>query len=209
MENLRRKEFGVEDWQEIEQFMSEMTFGILGTTGEDGYPNLKALNFVYADGAIYAHGSKVGEKISDLGRNPLVTFAIAKEYALIPSYFTEPVYACPATAFFKSVVIKGHAVLVEDLEEKAKALGIFMEKLQPEGGYEPFSLENPGYVSQIRGVAVIRIDVDDLSAKFKFGQNMKGAKREAVVTGLENRGKELDEETVRLMKLYCPAHKEG
>ncbi|MVP00832.1 pyridoxamine 5'-phosphate oxidase family protein [Paenibacillus lutrae] len=205
---MRRKEFAMEEWHEIESFLSEMTFGVLGTVGEDGYPNLKPLNFVYTDGALYAHGSKIGEKIADMKRDSLVSFSVAKEYALIPSYFTDPVYACPASAFFKSVIIKGRATLVEDLEEKARSFVSFMHKLQPEGGYDPVTLDDPGYVKQIKGVAVIRIDPDDISAKFKFGQNMKGAKREGVISGLEKRGLELDEEALRLMKAYCPHHKE-
>ncbi|GIP38987.1 hypothetical protein J31TS4_22670 [Paenibacillus sp. J31TS4] len=201
---MRRKEFAVQEWQEIEQFLNEMSFGFLAMCGEDGWPHVKPLNFVYWKDTIYVHGSRVGEKITDLKRSPNVTFSVAKEYALIPSYFSDPTFACPATSYFKSVSIRGTAELVDDLEQKAEALEAFMQKLQPEGGYAPITADNPEYASRLRGVAVIGIRIDSLSAKFKFGQNLKEPARANLTSRIAERGLPLDEETVRLMELYCP-----
>jgi nitroimidazol reductase NimA-like FMN-containing flavoprotein (pyridoxamine 5'-phosphate oxidase superfamily) len=204
---MRRSEFSVEDMQEIEHFLNEMTFGFLGTNGADGYPHITPINFVYANGHFYMHGSNIGQKMTDIGADSSVTFAVAKEYALIPSYWTDPVMACPATAFFKSVVARGEAVIVEDLEEKAEALAAFMEKLQPEGGYDPIRTDNPKYKAALAGVAVIKIVVKEMTAKFKFGQQWPESKAGKVMKGLEERGAELDEETIELMKKHCPRHR--
>lgn len=204
---MRRKEFEVEQQQEIEDFLQEMSFGFLGTVSEDGWPRVTPLNFVYHAGALYFHGSKSGEKMKQLANNPRVTFAVAKEYALIPSYFTDATYACPATAFFKSVLIKGIAHLVDNLEEKAQAFTAFMQKLQPEGGYAPFDLKDPNYAGQLKAVALVRIEIDDITAKFKFGQNLNEAKREQLTTGLIERQAPLDKETLELMEKYCPYHR--
>ncbi|WP_199615279.1 pyridoxamine 5'-phosphate oxidase family protein [Paenibacillus alkalitolerans] len=204
---MRRNEFSVEDAQEIEQFLHEMTFGFLGTNGADGYPHITPINFVYVNGSFYMHGSKLGQKMSDVRANPSVTFTVAKEYALIPSYWTDPVMACPATAFFKSVIAYGEAVIVEDLEEKADALTAFMEKLQPEGGYDPIRTDNPKYRSAIAGVAVIKINVKEMTAKFKFGQHMPESRANKVMDGLGERGEGFDEETIELMKRFCPHHR--
>lgn len=205
---MRRKEFAVQDMQEIESFLAEMSFGFLGTVGADGLPHIKPLNFVYSRDAIYFHGSRIGQKIEDVKLGSKVTFCVAQEYALIPSYFTDPTFACPATAFFKSVTVTGTASIVDDMQEKAEALAAFMRKLQPEGGYAPIDPDNAEYVSRIRGVAVVRIDIEELSGKFKFGQNMKSGPFESVVEGLTERGYPMDAETVELMKKYCPAHRE-
>lgn len=203
---MRRKEFSIKEQQEIESFLAEMTFGFLGTLSEDGWPYITPLNFVYFEGNIYFHGSKIGDKMKQLKQDPRVTFSVAKEYALIPSYFTDPTYACPATAFFKSVLLKGTAHLVENPSEKARVFTAFMHKLQPEGGYEPFNLEDPSYVRQINGVAMIRIQVESISAKFKFGQNASDSKRNQIVSGLSERQALYDEETIDMMKKYCPHH---
>ncbi|OPA80150.1 flavin-nucleotide-binding protein [Paenibacillus selenitireducens] len=204
---MRRKEFSIEEQQEIELFLAEMTFGFLGTLSEDGWPHITPLNFVYHEGDIYFHGSKIGDKMKQMKHDTRVTFSVAKEFALIPSYFTDPTYACPATAFFKSVLLKGTAHLVDDPSLKARVFTAFMQKLQPEGGYEPFNLEDPGYLRQINGVAMVRIQVESMSAKFKFGQNASESKRDQIVAGLSERQALYDEETIEMMKKYCPHHR--
>ncbi|MMZ62266.1 Pyridoxamine 5'-phosphate oxidase [compost metagenome] len=138
---MRRKEFHVEDKQEIEMFLKEMSFGFLGTVGSDGWSRVTPLNFVYDGNYFYFHGSLAGEKMKHLAHDPRVSFTVAKEYAIIPSYFTDPLLACPASAFFKSVMVRGIVEKVEDLNEKASAFTMFMEKLQPEGGYQPITAE--------------------------------------------------------------------
>lgn len=206
---MRRKEFEVMDTVETEQFMQEMSFGILGTINEDGWPELTPLNFVYHNGFIYFHGSVSGRKMKNIKADQRVTFSVAKEYAIIPSYFTEAKLACPATAFFKSVLIKGHAEKVSDLTEKAEALTAFMQKLQPEGGYAPIDPEDPDYTGQIKSTSVVRINVHELSAKYKFGQNMKEEKFEIVTNGLLNRNEGLDKDTIAMMEALCPHHRKN
>ncbi|MEK8127597.1 pyridoxamine 5'-phosphate oxidase family protein [Paenibacillus filicis] len=205
---MRRVDFEISEQQEIEPFLREMTFGVLGTHAEDGWPELTPLNFVYHEGAVYFHGSKIGQKMTNLKKDNRVTFSVAQEFAIIPSYFLDPKLACPATAYFKSVLIKGYGEIVEDLQEKASALGAFMSKLQPEGGYETIDAADPDYAKQLRGTAVVRIRVESMSAKFKFGQNLTDSKRDKVTTGLEGRDASMDAETLALMKQYCPHHRE-
>lgn len=203
---MRRKEFAIENEQEVTEFLREMSFGFLGSVGEDGWSRVTPLNFVYDGQNVYFHGSLAGEKMKHLARDPRVSFTVAKEYAIIPSYFTDPHLACPASAFFKSVMIRGYAERVEDPVEKAAALSLFMEKLQPEGGYDPIKADDPQYTGQLKAVALVKIVPEELNAKFKFGQNMNEAKFTKVVAGLEERDAELDPETVELMKKFCPRH---
>ncbi|WP_409346202.1 pyridoxamine 5'-phosphate oxidase family protein [Paenibacillus sp. MBLB4367] len=204
---MRRQEFSMaEEREEVERFLEEMTFGFLGTAGEDGFPHIKPINYVFHKGSFYIHGSKIGQKMTDIRQDERVSFAVAKEYAIIPSYFSDPKFACPATSFFKSVYITGRATVLEDIAEKAEALEAFMRKLQPEGGYDPITQEDEAYVPRIRGVAVMKIEVESMNAKFKFGQNQPQAKMETIAAALEQRGRELDPETAELMRKYCPHH---
>jgi nitroimidazol reductase NimA-like FMN-containing flavoprotein (pyridoxamine 5'-phosphate oxidase superfamily) len=203
---MRRREFSIDNEQEVQAFMKEISFGFLGMVGEDGWPFVIPLNFAYDNGNVYLHGSKIGEKMKLLKQSDQVTFNVAKEYAILPSYFTDPELACPATSYFKSVAIRGHASILQDLEQKARALSIFMEKLQPEGGYEPIRADDPRYTQRIQGVAVIQIEIESLQSKFKFGQNLKEKERDHLISQLNKRNAEQDEETIRLMKLYCPHH---
>ncbi|GGF98918.1 pyridoxamine 5'-phosphate oxidase family protein [Paenibacillus abyssi] len=201
---MRRGEFETQEKQDTDNFLHEMSFGFLGTLTEHGWPSVIPLNYVYHQEAIYFHGSRIGEKMKSLAAHPNVTFAVAKEYAIIPSYFSDPLMACPATSYFKSVMIQGRAMVVDDAREKAGALEALMRKLQPEGGYKPIDAEDADYIPRLKGVAVVRIDIVHLSGKFKFGQNLSAQRMEPVLQGLSDRGGKLDEETAALMHKYCP-----
>lgn len=205
---MRRKEFAVEEREEIESFLQEMGHGFLGTINEAGEPRVVPLNFVYCKGSIYFHGSRVGEKMRSLAKNNRVCFAVAKAYSQLPSHWFDPELACPATVFFKSVSITGRAEEVTDLAEKAEAFTAFMHKLQPEGGFAPIDPADERYAKQLAGTAVVKIRVESVTAKFKFGQNMKEAERRAVEDRLSERGGPLDRETVRMMERYAPARRE-
>jgi len=204
---MRRSEFAMEEQEELARFLEEMSFGVLGTLGDDGYPELTPINFVYYENSLFFHGSRVGQKMRNLAARPQVTFSVAKEYAIVPSYFSNDKLACPATAYFKSVIIKGEAEIVSDLAGKAAALGAFMRKLQPEGGYAPIDPADPDYAPQLKATSIVRIRIHEMTGKFKFGQNLREEPFRKVTDGLERRGRELDADTVRLMRMYCPHHK--
>lgn len=204
---MRRKEFSIEEEAEITSFLQEMTFGFLGTVDKEGWSRVTPLNFVYDGTCFYFHGSLAGEKMKHLAHDPRVSFTVAKEYAIIPSYFTDPKLACPASAYFKSVMVRGQVEKVDDLAEKARVFTLFMEKLQPEGGYAPIVPTDSDYAGQLKAVALLRIVPENISAKFKFGQKAKEPSFSQIIAGLEQRDKELDQKTIDLMKKYCPAHR--
>ena len=78
--------------------------------------------------------------------------------------------------------------------------------MQPEGGYRPFDLADKEYYRNIKGVSVVKIVPEKMTAKFKFGQNQKEAKWNKVAASLEKRGTESDLETLENMKKRCPFH---
>lgn len=203
---MRRKEFKIEQEEEITAFLQGMSFGFLGTVDEKGLPRVTPLNFVYSEGHFYFHGSHAGGKMEHIRRQQQVCFTVADEFALIPSYFSDPELACPATAYFKSVMAFGQAELVGDLNEKAAVMSLFMQKLQPEGGYTPITADDPKYRPGLKAVAVVRITPDELTAKFKFGQNLMEDGRAGVTRGLTERSGSRDAETLEMMKKYCPYH---
>ncbi|MBB6675639.1 pyridoxamine 5'-phosphate oxidase family protein [Cohnella nanjingensis] len=201
---MRRKEFQVEDEQACEAFLGERDDGVLTFRGEDGWPKAVPLNYAYADGAVYFHGSKKGEKMSGLAADPRAEFVVFQAHAFIPSHFSDPYLACPATVYFRSVRIRGTVAQVEDPEEKATALAALLAKMQPEGGHAPIRADDPKYASSLRGVSVLRLDALEMSGKFKFGQNLKDKMRGKVIEGLEERNREGDSETVAFMRAFAP-----
>lgn len=201
---IRRAEHSENSRAEIEKLLAEASFGFLGLTTGEPYPYIVPVNFVWHDEAVWFHGSRLGQKMAELRTNAAVTFCVADEVALVPSYFTSDKLACPATAFFRSVMIFGKAEIVEDAEIKIEALSAFMKKLQSEGGYAPFSLEDDEYRRNVKSVAVIRIAVEQMSAKFKFGQNRSESDWRKTRAGLLQRNQPRDAEAVQEMEKRCP-----
>lgn len=202
---MRRKEFTVEKAEEIQEFLEEMSFGFLSQP-RDEYPSITPLNYVLYQGHICFHGSRIGEKMQLLKNGGAAAFCVAREFSIIPSHFSGAEIACPATAFFKSVVIRGTLEEVTDNAEKCGILTALMEKLQPEGRYAPFDMENPEYSKNVRGVSVIRLRAQEQTAKFKFGQNQPKAKWKLILENLLSRSKPGDREAAAEMQKRCPFH---
>ena len=134
-----------------------------------------------------------------ISKNINVSFSVVESYSLIPSYFssTEDL-ACPATQFFKSIIVDGVAEVVKSREEKAAMFEALMQKLQPEGKYRSF--DDRDYDKMLNATAVIKIVPEKLSAKFKFGQHVTEERFEMILKNLEERGDALDFETAAWMR---------
>jgi nitroimidazol reductase NimA-like FMN-containing flavoprotein (pyridoxamine 5'-phosphate oxidase superfamily) len=204
---MRRKEFQVSEPELCESFLEERHDGVLTFNGADGWPKAVPLNYVYHGDAVYFHGSKHGEKMAGLAADPRAEFVVYQAHAFIPSYFSDPYLACPATVFFRSVRIRGTVEQVEDPAEKASALAALLKRMQPEGGHAPIDAEDKRYAGSLRGVAVLRLDPEEMSGKFKFGQNLSEKSREKVVTGLCERNLPDDADAIKRIRdsaLKCP-----
>lgn len=192
---MRRSEFTVTDWSEFTALANEITVGSLGLQTPDGFPRVVPLNFVLVDKAIYFHGADAGEKFTVFTEQPPVTFCLYKEYSLIPSYWVARDYACPATAFFKSALVKGNALLITDVRDKARVLQCLMEKYQPEGNYRPITAEDSLYKKALEEVAIYRVSIEHLDMKFKFGQQYTETKKRLLIEKLLERNQGMDAAT--------------
>ncbi|MCL4232426.1 MAG: pyridoxamine 5'-phosphate oxidase family protein [Dehalococcoidia bacterium] len=201
---MRRKEFEQHEQRAIEVLLDSAGHGFLAFVRPNLTPGAIAVNFVRLDSTIYFHGSPQGEKMEALAANPEVAFMVAEAMSLIPSYFSASDLACPASQFFRSVVVRGRARIVEDLAEKATALQALMEKLQPEGGYLPISQTSTRYRKQLRATAVVAIPMDDVTAKFKLGQNLPRSRRASIARQLTERDAPGDSETAAAMAKARP-----
>jgi len=194
---MRKKAFKVTDKRLISAMLDESGFGVLALGGE--HPYAVPVNFVYLNGTVYFHSSPKGKKMRMLRDNPAVSFSVVKDETIVPSFFSSTDgFACPASAFFKSVTIDGTAAIVESRDEIAQAFTAMMQKLQPEGGYTSFDAHE--YDKHFTALAMVRIDVKSLSAKFKFGQNLSQERFDMVIEHLEQRGRKIDLLTAATMR---------
>ena len=171
---MRRWKKEIKDNAVIIDLLNTCHVGRLGTNGKDGYPMVKPLNFAYHDGKIYFHTAKEGEKIEDIKRDNRVCFEVDMPIA----YLKAKKQPCEAEYFFRSVIIKGRAYIIEDREEKLFGLKCLMEKYQPEGGYGDYLEE------KLRITGIVRMDIEEMVGKEDLG---KEKQREVVLKALEDK----------------------
>ncbi len=192
--------FEIKDIHQIHSVLDSVEYGTLALSVDD-VPYAVPLNFVRIGECIYFHGALNNKKMKMLSRNPHVSFSVVENYALIDSNFsTTEGLACPATQFFKSVSIDGVVEMVEDKAEKAVVFEALMKKLQPEGGYKPFS--DAEYDKSIKATAVVKIIPHTTRCKFKFGQHLSKDRFDMILSHLEKRNSEVDKKTIKMMKLH-------
>lgn len=198
---MRRSEFEVSDPQAIESVLRECEYGVLSLMSRDE-PYGVAINFAYREGAVYFHGSIEGRKVEAIGEGAKVAFLVVKPYAYIPSYFSDTSAAYPATQFFTSVHISGEAIPVKDEREKAFGLTALMEKMQPEGKYEPIIAAPPIYTKMMELTGVYKIVPNVMSLKVKAGQNLPKERYDTLIKHIEMRNGSNDSSTIQLMRQF-------
>jgi hypothetical protein len=190
--------FEVKDETIINAMMSDAEYGTLALCSDET-PYSVPVNFVHERNVIYFHGSLSGRKMRILKQNPKVSFSIVENFSLIASYFSsEAGLACPATQFFKSIIIDGRVSMVSSREEKARAMTLLMQKLQPEGGYRAF--KDADYDKMLNATAVLKIDVENLRAKYKFGQHLDDERFNMILSYLQKRDTNTDKTTIEMMQ---------
>jgi len=196
---MRRKIFDTKDKYLIDEILNKASVGTLALF--DGTPYAVPVNFGWYEDQIIFHGALKGRKATILNKDPIVGFTVVEEYSFIPSY-AEPgnTSACPATQFFKSVMIEGKAERITERKEMEVAFEALMKKYQPEGRYTAWDDEM--YDKSLSGVMLVKIIPDSLTAKFKFGQNEKAGIIEHTIKFLEDRGTDTDMQTIEWIKRF-------
>ena len=165
MQGMTKRELQITDEAQIRKILDTAKVLNLGLA-VDNEPYVVPMNYGYAmDGegnlTVYLHSALKGKKLDMIRQNPRVFFEL--DCDLTPFEGKLP---CQYGLSYSSVMGRGTATIVEDVEEKQKALTLLM-KTQTE---KDFSF-NERLVSI---VAVIRIDVAEYTAKHRpLPQNMR------------------------------------
>ena len=179
----------------IIQFLNEEQTGRISSIDENGYPQIIPMNFVFINESIYMHSHIRGEKLENIKRNSKVGFEVDRNLEFLPSYFFDPDDASLADTLYISVVIKGQAHIVDDVNEKVLALNALMKKYQPEGKYEPMKRD----MEVLDAVAVIKIIPNEMNGKYKIGQNMSKKERIELAKNILNRNSKTAEESLKVI----------
>ena len=181
--------------EKIIQFLNDENTGRISSIDEGGYPQIIPMNFVFINDSIYMHSHTKGEKLDNIRRNSKVGFEVDRNLEFLPSYFFDPNDASLADTLYISVVIKGKANVINDVEEKVLALNALMKKYQPEGNYEPMNED----MEVLDAVAVIKIIPNEMNGKYKIGQNMSKQERVELAEHILNKNSKTASDTLEVM----------
>ena len=192
---MRRKFNEITSRNAIDEILGKTLIGRLATVGEDGYPYITPVNYVYFRGAVYFHCAKSGEKLDNIGRENRVCFAVDRPLAYLDTGYDSQMPPCDVGQFYQSVVIRGRAEIVVDLEEKLAALNALMATHEGVAGYAGITGE-----SKAVGLChVVAIRIDSITGKANLGQKKPAAERARIADYLRGRGGAGDEETAQLL----------
>lgn len=122
---MTRREREITDLEEIRQILDKAKVVHLGLCDGD-QPYVLPMNYGYVmeDGrlTLYLHGAKTGYKYEMIGRNPRVSFEM--ECDVMPF---EGRMACQYGTSYASIIGRGRAEIVDDVQEKIEAMEILMK----------------------------------------------------------------------------------
>lgn len=139
--------------QAAKQLLQQSRRGVLAVNGDDGYPFAIPVNYFYdpAQGKIYFHGAKAGQKVDALQRSDKVCFTVYGNEHLEPGDWAP---------YVQSTVVFGRCRLIADpafTEEKVRELAM---------KYYPSKEEVEAEIAKaIRAVQLYEITIEHLTGK--------------------------------------------
>lgn len=152
---MTRRERQVTDLNEIIKILDKCKFLHLGLVDGDE-PYVVPMNYGYTMEdeklTIYLHGATAGRKLDLMRANPKVFFEMDCDVTMF-----EGVKPCQYGNIYSSIMGRGRAQIVEDVEEKKKGLSILMKTQTG----KDFTFDD----RLVSAVSVIRIEVLEYTAK--------------------------------------------
>ena len=148
---MRRKEKEVLDREEIESIIRKADVCRLAFS-VDNRPYIVPLNFGYKGGCLYFHTARVGKKIDMLITNNNVCFELDIDHEVVKA--ENP---CDWNMKYRSVIGYGRASLLDEIEEKRRALDIILEHYS--------GIANEYKEKMVDHLAIIKIQVESMTGK--------------------------------------------
>jgi nitroimidazol reductase NimA-like FMN-containing flavoprotein (pyridoxamine 5'-phosphate oxidase superfamily) len=149
---MRRPLQAITDPKELEAILQAAQVGRLGLSVDDR-PYVVPVSYGYADGKVYIHGAAEGQKLDMLRRNPRICFEVEIE-ATVKRPSDDP---CQWSMRYRSVIAFGLARLIEDDDEKRRALDVIVRHY----GGEP-KIYTAGTLARI---SVIELSLEEIHGK--------------------------------------------
>ena len=105
-----------------EEILNRNTCGVLALLGDNGYPYAVPISYIFMDGKLYFHSAKSGHKIDAVNNNSKASFCVVDKDEIVPQEYT---------TYFRSVILFGNVRIIEDEQQKRKAIEGLAIKYHP------------------------------------------------------------------------------
>lgn len=119
---MRKKDKEIKDPEEIEEILSSNKVCRIALSDEDK-PYIVPMNYGYRENKIFLHTGGEGKKIDIIGKNNKVCFEVTDSIRELSAE-----KACNFSTKYRCVIGFGFVKVIEDLDEKKKALQILMKQ---------------------------------------------------------------------------------
>jgi len=156
--------------------------------GDGLVPVVVPTQFVLAGDAVLLHLAKPNPVFAALEVTPHAVLSVAGDWAYIPGAWKaigdeDPALGIPTT-YYAAVQLIGRVEVIDDPDEIAAILRTQLADVEPVDS----GLADPDvHRSQFRVIRGLRITIDDVRAKFKYGGNVDAEHRTAIAERLLDR----------------------
>lgn len=186
------------EWQ---AFLATADFGQLVTAGHvDGYPVVVPTHFLYdGDATVLVHLARPNPAWRAIEADPHVVLALTADYTYVEAAWnanpgTDPDVGVP-TSYYTGVQLLCRAQIVDDAEEKAALLAAQLAHFEPAHSTRRTpSIDLDSDRRQLPGIRGLRLHVEAVRAKMKYGGNKSPEHREQIATRLAERDAPMDRE---------------
>src|SRR6195952_4745894 len=174
-------------------------FGQLITAGHvDGYPVVVPTHFLYdGDSTVLLHLARPNPVWKALDADPHVVLSLTGDYTYVESAWnanpdTEPDRGVP-TSYYTAVQLLCRAEVVDDPEEKAAILAAQLGHFEPADSTRATPTpDNESDRRVLPGIRGLRLHVEAVRAKMKYGGNKTPEHRHEIPDHLTERGGPMD-----------------
>ena len=135
------------------EILKKNTAGVLAVHGDDGYPSAVPLSYVYTDGALYIHCAKSGHKIDAIRRSDKISFCIVDQDQIVPEKYT---------TYFRSVIVFGRAIILEEQEEIRRAIEALAIKYHPT---DAEANRNAAITRELHALCMVKLEIEHMTGK--------------------------------------------
>jgi len=176
---------GDEQWR---AFVAEQGFGQLAVSGTGDVPVVVPTQFVVEGDHVLLHLAKPNPVFGALEATPRAVLTVAGDWAYIPGAWKaigaeDPALGIPTT-YYAAVQLIGTVEIVDEPEELAAILRKQLADVEPPDG----GLQDPMvHLSRFRVIRGVRLSIDEVRSKFKYGGNADAEHRQAIAQRLVDR----------------------